>query len=118
MEGPKRRAGTQMVSAMLRGLVLIPSIIRDEKVQCSFYFTPAKPLPLSMSNPRLKVAMWPFPRELTAGPSRDFQPQWKGKGECQREDKFQFHTGQSCSDSDGASEVFHFRSPWKYGTIL
>lgn len=57
MEGPKRRAGTQMVSAMPRGLVLIPSIIRDDKVQCSFYFTPAKPLPISMFNPRLKVAM-------------------------------------------------------------
>lgn len=34
-----------MVSDMLRGLVLIPSIVRDDKVQSSFYFTPAKPLP-------------------------------------------------------------------------
>lgn len=80
MEGPKRRAGAQMVSVTLRGLVLIPSIVRDDKVQCSFYFTPAKPLP-SLFYPRLNVAMWPFPRELTAVASRDFQPQCKEKAE-------------------------------------
>ena len=69
-----------MVSVMLRGLVLIPSIVRDDKVQYSYDFTPAKLLP-SLFYPRLNVAMWPFPRELTAVPSKDFQPQCKEKAE-------------------------------------